>query len=52
LKKCDHLFSDIFPHQQVSAAPAVIPQQPASNGLKPTDLIHATGTWADTNLKE
>jgi hypothetical protein len=30
----------------------VIPQQPASNGLKPTDLMHATGTWADTNLKE
>lgn len=56
-KRSDHLFSDVLPlgegvapaAGQVSSDGIVI----SSNGLKPSsDLIHATRTWAEADIKK
>jgi hypothetical protein len=49
IKRGDHLFSEVLPLDTV--APAAQESTLNGNGLKGSDLIHATRTWAEADVK-
>ena len=50
-KRIDHNFSDVLAYKD-SGAPAAADFNRQSTGLRPTDLIHSTGSWAETDIKK